>query len=161
MAEKGVRRRVFLPKSQGIASVERDEFEEVIEEAIASLPEEFARRLQNVEIVAEEEPSEEVLQKLRLHRGQLLGLYHGVPLKKQSVWASPSLPGKISIYRMPILSVSRTREDMREKIRNVVIHEVGHHFGLSDREMNTGTNAATARQSGVRLPRQRRKGLPK
>lgn len=125
------------------------------------MPEEFARRLQNIEVVAEDEPSEDVLQKLRLHRGGLLGLYHGVPLKKQSVWASPSLPGTISIYRIPILSVSRTRQDMRERIRNVVIHEVGHHFGLSDREMNAAADAATDRQSGTRLPRQRRKRLNK
>ena len=136
--------------------MERDEFEEVIEEAIASLPEEFARRLQNIEVVAEDEPSEDVLQKLRLQRGQLLGLYHGVPLKKQSVWSGPALPGRISIYRNPILSVSRTREDTRERIRNVVIHEVGHHFGLSDSEMNTASEAPTDRQSAAR-PRRRRK----
>lgn len=137
--------------------MEKDEFEEVIEESLASLPEEFSRKLQNVEIVVEDEPSEELLQKLRLPRGGLLGLYHGVPLKKQSIWAPPTLPGKISIYRIPILSISRTRQGMRERIRNVVIHELGHHFGLSDREMNAAKGGTPDRQSGARPPRQRRK----
>ena len=137
--------------------MEKDEFEEVIEEALASLPEEFSRKLQNVEIVVEDEPSEELLQKLRLPHGGLLGLYHGVPLKKQSIWAPPTLPGKISIYRIPILSISRTRQGMRERIRNVVIHELGHHFGLSDREMNAAKGGTPDRQPGARLPRQRRK----
>jgi predicted Zn-dependent protease with MMP-like domain len=137
--------------------LERDEFEEVIEEALASLPEEFSRRLQNIEIVVEDEPSEEVLRKLRLPRGGLLGLYHGVPLKKQSIWAPPTLPGKISIYRIPILSISRTRKGMRERIRNVVIHEVGHHFGLSDGEMNADKGGTPDPQPGARPPRQRKK----
>lgn len=137
--------------------MEKDEFEEVIEEALASLPEEFSRRLQNVEIVVEDEPAEELLQKLRLPRGGLLGLYHGVPLKKQSIWAPPTLPGKISIYRIPILSISRTRQGMRERIRNVVIHELGHHFGLSDAEMNAAKGGTPDRQPGARPPRQRRK----
>jgi len=100
-----------------------------------SLPEEFSRKLENVDVVIEEEPSEDVLRELGLSRGSLLGLYHGVPLRRKSVWTPPILPGKISIYRKPIVSVSRTREEMRQRIRQVVIHEIGHHFGLTDQDM--------------------------
>ena len=99
------------------------------------LPEEFSRKLENVEVVVEDEPSEEVLRRLGVGRGALLGLYHGVPLKKKSVWATPALPGRISIYRLPILAVSARREEIRERIRQVVIHEVGHHFGLTEDEL--------------------------
>lgn len=116
--------------------MKKDVFEEVVEEALASLPEEFARKLENVEVVVEDEPSREILKKLGLPRGALLGLYHGVPLKKKSIWTAPMLPGRISIYRIPILGVSRTRGEALRRIREVVIHEIGHHFGLSDGEMN-------------------------
>ena len=117
-------------------NVEHDVFAEIVEEALESLPEEFSRRLENVEVVIEDEPSEEVLRELGLPRGSLLGLFHGVPLKHKSVLAGPTLPAKISIYRIPILAISRTREEVWCQIRRVVIHEIGHHFGLSDREMS-------------------------
>ncbi len=124
------------------------DFETIVEEALASLPEEFSRKLENVEVVIEEEPSDETLKRLGLPHGGLLGLYHGVPLKRKSIWASGALPGKISIYRIPILAVSRTEQQARERIRDVVIHEVGHHFGLSDSEMNQ----SEGRPSGNRRP---------
>lgn len=123
------------------------DFEKIVEEALASLPEEFSRKLENVEVVIEDEPSDETLQRLGLPRGGLLGLYHGVPLKRKSIWSSPALPGKISIYRIPILAVSRTEEQARERIREVVIHEVGHHFGLSDRDMNDKEGVRSGKQS--------------
>lgn len=113
----------------------KDAFTEIVEEALMSLPEEFSRKLENIEVIVEDEPPEEVLRELGLRRGSLLGLYHGVPLKRKSIWASPSLPGKISIYRIPIIALSRTREEARRRIREVVIHEIGHHFGLTDRDM--------------------------
>jgi predicted Zn-dependent protease with MMP-like domain len=115
--------------------MDNEAFEEIVEEALMSLPEEFLRKLENVEVVVEDEPLEETLRKVGVPRGALLGLYHGVPLKKKSVWAAPTFPGRISIYRIPILSMSRDREEIRRRIREVVIHEIGHHFGLSDKEM--------------------------
>jgi len=115
--------------------MQKDTFEEIVEEALMSLPEEFGRKLENVEVIVEDEPSEKVLRELGVGRGSLLGLYHGVPLKRKSIWAAPTLPGRISIYRIPILALSATREEIRRRIRAVVIHEIGHHFGLSDRDM--------------------------
>ena len=115
--------------------MQKDAFAEIVEEALMSLPEEFSRKLENIEVVVEDEPPEEVLRELGLRQGSLLGLYHGVPLKRKSIWATPSLPGKISIYRIPIMALSGTREEMRGRIREVVIHEIGHHFGLTDRDM--------------------------
>jgi predicted Zn-dependent protease with MMP-like domain len=123
-----------------------DAFEEIVEEALMSLPEEFSRKLENIEVVVEDEPSEELLRKLGLRRGALLGLYHGVPLKRRSVWAAPTLPGRISIYRNAILATSRAREDIRRRIREVVIHEIGHHFGLSDRDMRSTGHRSPAEE---------------
>lgn len=126
--------------------MQKDMFAEIVEEALMGLPEEFSRKLENVEVVVEDEPPEKVLQELGLGRGTLLGLYHGVPLKKKGIWAAPILPGRISIYRMPILSVSRTREETRQRIRDVVIHEIGHHFGLTDKDMAPLTNEPVPRE---------------
>ena len=127
--------------------MKKDVFEDVVEEALASLPEEFGRKLENVEVVVEDEPSKETLAKLGLPRGALLGLYHGVPLKKKSIWTAPMLPGRISIYRIPILGVSKTREEALRRIREVVVHDIGHHFGLSDGEMNLSEEGRREKES--------------
>jgi len=126
--------------------MQKDVFSEIVEEALMGLPEEFSRKLENVEVVVEDEPPEKVLRELGLRRGALLGLYHGVPLKKKGIWVAPSLPGRISIYRMPILSISRTREEMQQRIRDVVIHEIGHHFGLTDKDMTPLTHKPPPRE---------------
>jgi len=120
-----------------------------------SLPEEFAQKLENIEVVIEDEPSEDTLRELNLRRGLLLGLYRGVPLKKKNIWSAPTLPGRISIYRLPILSVSRTREGMIQRIREVVIHEIGHHFGLSDNDMESGR--APTSEKPAHKPKRRQK----
>ena len=74
----------------------------------------------------------------------LSGLYHGSPLDKQSVWSSGDLPPIITLYRMPLLREwHETGVKLEELVRHIVIHEVGHHFGLSDEEM-----AALERQAG-------------
>ena len=131
-----VSRPLFFRHQIARFAMDRDAFQTIVEEALLSLPEEFSRRLENIEVIVEDEPSQEVLRKLRLPRGALLGLYHGVPLKRKSVWAAPTLPGRISIYRIPILACCRTRQEIATRIREVVIHEIGHHFGLTDREMD-------------------------
>lgn len=115
----------------------RREFEELVEEAVLGLPEEFARKLQNIEIVVEDEPDAETLERMRLQRGvTLLGLYHGVPRTERHEGAPPPYPDRISIYRGPILAICRTADDVRRQVRQTVIHEIGHHFGLSDAEMH-------------------------
>jgi predicted Zn-dependent protease with MMP-like domain len=109
-------------------------FDKLVEEAVLSLPDEFADRLQNVSVVVREYPPPEILKKLKI-RGTLLGLYQGVPYGKKSVWSPRVQPDMISIYKRPILGICRTAEEVIEKVREVVIHEIGHHFGLSDKDM--------------------------
>ncbi len=111
-----------------------ERFEKLVEEAVLSLPDKFAQKLDNISIVVRDYPRPEVLKKLR-PRGRLLGLYEGVPYGKKSVWSPRVQPDMISIYKKPVLSMCRTAEEVVEKVREVVIHEIGHHFGLSDEDM--------------------------
>lgn len=112
------------------------EFDQLVEEAVLGLPEEFARRLENIEIVVEEEPDVDTVERMKLERGRvLLGLYHGVPRTQRHEGAPPLYPDRISIYRRPILAICRTADEVRGQVRDTVIHEIGHHFGLTDADM--------------------------
>jgi predicted Zn-dependent protease with MMP-like domain len=115
------------------------EFERLVEEALDSLPERFASLLDNVVVVVEEEPSASDLDVLHEDdhghgHGELLGLYRGTPMTRRT-YASFRMPDQIAIFRGPILRVSRTRDEAHRQIRETVIHELGHYFGLSDAEM--------------------------
>ena len=112
-----------------------EEFEKLVGEALDSLPEEFAKKLKNVGVTFENWPNPAQIAKLRLNRRSLLfGLYEGIPLTKRSNFTGV-MPDKITIFKYPILMVSRSPEDVRERVRRVVIHEIGHHFGLSDQQL--------------------------
>lgn len=112
-----------------------EEFEKLLGEALDSLPKEFADKLQNVGVTFENWPSPGQITKFRLGRGSLLfGLYEGIPLTKRASYTGV-LPDKITIFKYPILMVSRTPDDVRKRVRRTVMHEIGHHFGLSDEEM--------------------------
>jgi predicted Zn-dependent protease with MMP-like domain len=105
-------------------------FEELIAEALDSLPKEIAERMENVEVVVEDEPPERAL--AEVPDGEtLFGLYEGVPLTGRGNYGM-ALPDKISIYRGPIERTFRTPEEIREQVRRTVIHEVAHHFGIDD-----------------------------
>jgi predicted Zn-dependent protease with MMP-like domain len=112
------------------------EFAELVEEAVLGLPDEFAKKLENVEIIVEDQPDAETIEKMKIERGRvLLGLYHGVPRTKRHETAPPLYPDRITIYRRSILAICRTPDEVRQQVRETVIHEIGHHFGLSDEEM--------------------------
>ena len=122
-----------------VVAVNPAEFERLVEEALDSLPERFAALLDNVVVVVEEEPHGSDLDLLDHDdhdhgHGELLGIYRGTPLTRRS-YDSFRMPDQIAIFRGPILRVSRTRHDAHRQIRETVIHELGHYFGLSDEEM--------------------------
>jgi predicted Zn-dependent protease with MMP-like domain len=102
-------------------------FEQVVQEALDSLPPELSERISNVEIVVDEEPP----------LGQpLLGLYQGVPLTRRGSGYNGALPDKITIYRGPLERLYGWDPDvLRAQIRHVVLHEVAHHFGISDERL--------------------------
>jgi predicted Zn-dependent protease with MMP-like domain len=104
-----------------------ERFEEYAEEAFDALPSDLRAQMSNVEIVVEAEPP----------GGQpLLGLYQGIPLTKRGSYYSGALPDKITIYRGPLERLyGRDPETLRRQVRRVVLHEIAHHFGISDERL--------------------------
>ncbi|HUF18773.1 MAG TPA: metallopeptidase family protein [Thermoanaerobaculia bacterium] len=111
------------------------EFEKLVEEALAQLPDEFRLQMENIAIVIEEEPEDDDLDEVDIGDDELLGIFRGIPLTEQSFSALPALPNQIAIFRGPILRICRSRREAVREIRETVIHELGHFFGLSDDEM--------------------------
>jgi len=124
--------------------VDPERFEELVEEAIQDLPPEFADRLDNIDVVTERRPSARTLRDMGLlGHGTLLGLYQGVPQTRRTSDYGNVLPDRVVIYRDPALA--HAAEDrlegetlegaVRRVVRDTVLHEVGHHFGLSDPDL--------------------------
>jgi predicted Zn-dependent protease with MMP-like domain len=111
------------------------EFERLVEEAIQELPPRFAELVQNVAVVVEDEPSREDLELIDDENGELLGIYRGVALTHRTHDMLPMLPDQIAIFRGPIMRIVRTRREAVHEIRDTVIHELGHYFGLDDHDM--------------------------
>lgn len=117
--------------------VSAERFDQLVAEAIDTLPGEFADLLDNVFVVVEESPSPEDLVALEMRpdeADELLGLYQGTPLGDRGT-EYVDLPDRVVLYRRSILRVCRRERDVRDEVRDTLIHELGHHFGLDDDEM--------------------------
>jgi predicted Zn-dependent protease with MMP-like domain len=114
--------------------ISRHEFENVVQEALDELPEQFASLIDNVVVVVEEEPTDHDLDVMEDGANELLGIYRGVP-KTRRTYDMVLLPDQIAIFRGPILRVTANRREAVTQIRQTVIHELGHYFGLGDDEM--------------------------
>jgi predicted Zn-dependent protease with MMP-like domain len=114
----------------------RAEFERVVNEALESLPKRFAEMVENVVIAVEDEPSDEDLESIDDgdDDAELLGIYRGVSLTERT-HDMQLLPDEIAVFRGPINRVARNRNDAVREVRETVIHELGHYFGLDDDEM--------------------------
>jgi predicted Zn-dependent protease with MMP-like domain len=111
-------------------------FEELVAEALDSLPPDIQEKLQNVEVVVEWRPSPAQLRRLGLgSRHTLFGLYEGVPLTGRTSGYGMVLPDKITIFRQPIEACCRSDDQVRQKVRHTVLHELAHHFGISDERL--------------------------
>lgn len=111
----------------------RAEFELIVGEALDSLPKRFADLIDNVAVTIEDEPAEEDLDGID-EDGELLGIYRGVSLVER-MNEPPLLPDEIAIFRGPVSRVARSRDDAVQEIRDTVIHEIGHYFGLEDEDL--------------------------
>jgi predicted Zn-dependent protease with MMP-like domain len=128
---------VRIPRiPSGPLRVPPDEFDALVEQAMTQLPTEFAELIDNVVIVVEEEPDPEVVAQFDdWQQGEeLLGLYQGVPLTERET-GQTNLPDQVSLYRGPLLRLCRTRRELIREVRDTLVHELGHYFGLSDEEM--------------------------
>lgn len=118
-----------------LPSLSHAEFEALVEQALEGLPPQFAELLDNIVVAVEEEPSDEDLELLEHEDSELLGIYRGVALTHRTHDMLPMLPDQIALFRGPILRVARSRRDAIHQIRDTVVHELGHYFGLDDDEM--------------------------
>ena len=103
------------------------EFEDLVDDAIASLPDDLRTFMSNVAVVVEDEPPAGL---------PLLGLYQGVPLTRRTSGYAAVPPDKITIYRGPLERLTGEDPDrLRQEVRRVVLHEIAHHFGISDERL--------------------------
>ena len=102
--------------------VPAERFEELVADALDEIPEEFGRLMDNVWVTVEDVPE----------IAGLLGLYAGVPLTDREAYGGMVMPDRITLYRIPICAMCRTEEQVVEVVRDTVIHEVAHHFGIDD-----------------------------
>ena len=106
--------------------VSPERFEELVADALDDIPEELGRLMDNVWVTVEDVPEEP----------GLLGLYSGVPLTEREAYGGMVMPDRITLYRIPICAMSRTEDEVVEVVRDTVIHEVAHHFGIDDERLD-------------------------
>jgi predicted Zn-dependent protease with MMP-like domain len=109
-----------------VIELTRDAFEDLVAEALDTIPPELAEVMRNVVIVVEDDAPEP----------GLLGLYHGVPLTDRGDWYGGVLPDHIAIYRREILQICDTYDEVVEEVRITVVHEIAHHFGIDDERLD-------------------------
>lgn len=108
--------------------MDRERFEELVDEAIDAIPDEIARLVHNVVVLVEDEPPED--------DPELLGLYDGVALTEREANHAMQLPDRIFVFRNPLLEMCETEEELVEEITITVVHEVAHHFGIDDAQLH-------------------------
>jgi predicted Zn-dependent protease with MMP-like domain len=116
--------------------MEKEEFEAIILKVIDGIPEEFKSKIDNLSIVIDEFNISQTQIKNKNSEDKItLALYHGVPLTKRSS-GSPILPDKITIYKKAIELICKNKKEIEKTIKRVVLHELGHYFGLAEEKLN-------------------------
>lgn len=113
----------------------REHFVKVVEEALDSLPREFRSHIHNVAVLVEDLPPNQSARQSGQQRKLLLGLFHGVPTTKKSVFHLPTGPDHIVLYQKNIEAVCSSEAEVREQIRLTIIHELGHYFGMDENQL--------------------------
>jgi predicted Zn-dependent protease with MMP-like domain len=120
-------------------ALDRDRFEALVAEALDEIPVKFRKLIDNVNVMVEEDCPPGT---------NLLGLYHGVPYPHRSPASYSHPPDVIIIYQRPIESISRSDEDIKDHVRDTVLHEVGHYFGLNEAELREIERAVREQRKG-------------
>ncbi len=113
----------------------REAFIKVVEDSLDSLPKEFRSRIQNVAILVEDFPPGQAPPQDAQQRRLLLGIFHGVPATKKSVFDVPMGPAHIVLYQKNIEAVCSNQGEIRHQIRQTLLHELGHYFGMSEEQL--------------------------
>ncbi len=114
--------------------MKREHFIKVVEEALDSLPQEFRSHIRNVAVLVEDMPPNQPSPR-SWQRRLVLGVFHGVPTTRKSIFDLPSGPDHIVLYQKNIEAVCSGEAEVREQIRLTVIHELGHYFGLDENQL--------------------------
>ena len=115
--------------------MERERFTKIVEEALDSLPREFRKRIRNVAVLVEDLPPGQSPPRRGLPRTLRLGLFHGVPTTRKSVFDLPTGPDYVVLYQKNIEAVCSSEDENRHQVRQTVIHEIGHYFGMSEEQL--------------------------
>ena len=121
-----------------LSDTQRRQFDQVLERVISNLPARFVALLEQVPLVVEDEPSLALTRRLGFVSGttELCGLHWGVPLTQRSVQHSHRLPDQLMIFRSPVMRMAQGRgESLLNQVRITILHEIGHHFGLSEDDL--------------------------
>jgi len=117
-------------------TVSEEEFHMMMEHALEEIPDIFKRKIDNLAFISEPYPSESDLSRLGLSsKYSLLGLYSGVPYTHRSTWYGNVTPDRIILFQKNIESLCMNRDELVKKIREVIIHEVAHYFGMDEDEI--------------------------
>ncbi len=126
-----------------------DEFDKLVQGAYARIPSQFRRRLQNVAVMVEPEPSAAQLAQAGVGPGgTLLGLYQGRPLTERSVFQSFAMPDRITIFQGPHERLARGEAHLQQMVDDTVWHEVAHYFGMDERQVRAAERSRRARRRG-------------
>ena len=113
--------------------MDRNAFEKLVQKSIRELPEEFRKRLENVAVIVEDYPSEELTMQMDLSPEEtLFGLYEGVPLTERGFFEQPLHPDRILIFQKAIEEECDSPEEIKEELKTTLVHEVAHFFGIDD-----------------------------
>lgn len=115
--------------------MDRPAFEKLVQQSLLRLPRRFKQKLKNISVEVEDRPSRELLEDMGIESGTLFGLYQGVPLTQREWNYGNVLPDRIVIYQRPIESAAASPGEIEEIVLDTVMHEVGHYFGFSDKEL--------------------------
>lgn len=114
-----------------------DEFAALVQEALTDVPPDFARYLEEIVVDVEPMPDRRTLADMEIDDPtELLGMYHGTPLTERNLEDPFHLPDRITIYQRNLERLCESREELIEQIRTTVLHEIGHHFGLDEDDLD-------------------------
>lgn len=117
--------------------MDREKFEGLVKEGIEAIPQRFLEKMNNVNIVVEDEPTEEQMEKLKLRKdAKLFGLYEGIPQTQRGFYAGV-VPDKITIFQKTFEEIFSNEEAIKEQVKKTVWHEIAHHFGMDEEKVRS------------------------
>ena len=127
-----------------------EEFSHYIDQAVETLPDEFKSKLSNVAILMDDFPNPQQMRRAGLQpgRGLLFGLYEGIPQHRRGNYYGVGMtyPDRITIFKQSLLLVSRSKEELINRIHDTVLHEIGHHFGMNEEEIRRAEASRRSRK---------------